>query len=94
MRNKNIAVIGKGSVAGLPIKNLLARYSNSVSSVCKLTSLLLLQETVMNADIVISACGVPNLIKSDWIRDGTVVIDVGFNFIDDRIGKSKICGDV
>ena len=44
---------------------------------------------VKNSDIVISAVGVAQLIKAEWLRDGAIVIDVGVGHKD-----GKICGDV
>ena len=42
------------------------------------------------ADIVISATGIPNLVKGDWIKPGAVVIDVGIT----RLEDGTITGDV
>ena len=42
------------------------------------------------ADIVIAACGKANMVKSDWLKDGAIVIDVGIN----RDEQGKLCGDV
>ena len=33
------------------------------------------------ADIVIAACGVPGLVKSQWVKPDAVVIDVGINLV-------------
>jgi len=46
------------------------------------------------ADIVISAAGVPNLIGADDISDGTIVIDVGINCVENGEGKKITVGDV
>jgi methylenetetrahydrofolate dehydrogenase (NADP+)/methenyltetrahydrofolate cyclohydrolase len=45
-------------------------------------------------DVVIAACGVPQLLKADWIKPGAVVIDVGINRIDGPDGKKITVGDV
>lgn len=51
---------------------------------------------VSQADIVIAACGIPQYVKSDWIKEGAVVIDVGINYVPDISKKSgqKLVGDV
>ena len=36
-----------------------------------------------NADIVIAAVGIPEMVKPDWIKEGAVVVDVGINRVDD-----------
>ena len=48
----------------------------------------------MKADILISACGVASLIKKDWVKDKSVIIDVGINHIIDVNDKEIIVGDV
>lgn len=37
------------------------------------------EEIIQQADIVISACGVANLVRGSWLKPGAVVIDVGIN---------------
>ena len=48
-----------------------------------------LKRECQNADILVAAVGVPNLIRKDWIKEGAIVIDVGINKLND-----KIVGDV
>ena len=43
----------------------------------------------LKADILVAAVGVANLVKKDWVKNGSVIIDVGINKIAD-----KIVGDV
>ena len=38
-----------------------------------------LKEECLEADIIVAAVGIPELIKGDWVREGTIVIDVGIN---------------
>ena len=49
-----------------------------------------LADEVKDADIVVAAVGVPELIKGDMIKPGAVVIDVGMNRLDD----GRLVGDV
>ena len=46
------------------------------------------------ADILVAAVGVPELVKGDWVKPGAVVIDVGINRVDAGEGKTKLVGDV
>ena len=42
------------------------------------------------ADVIIAAAGVANLVKSDWVKEGAVIIDVGIN----RLSDGTLAGDV
>ena len=42
------------------------------------------------ADILVAAIGQPKMVKSDWVKDGAIVIYVGIN----RMDNGKLCGDV
>ena len=48
------------------------------------------------ADIIISACGQAQMIKKEWIKNDSIIIDIGINYIDDLTKKSgkKLVGDV
>ena len=48
-----------------------------------------LKEECLKADILIAAVGVANLVKKDWVKNGSIIIDVGINKQGD-----KIVGDV
>ncbi|KAL6570706.1 Bifunctional protein FolD 4, chloroplastic [Orobanche gracilis] len=91
---KRAAVIGRSNIVGLPAALLLQREDASVSTVHSKT--INPQEITRQADIVICAAGVPKLVTRDWIKDGAVVIDVGFNEVEDpdNPGVNKMVGDV
>jgi len=48
------------------------------------------QQKISQADIVVSAVGVPNFVKGEWIKDGAIIIDIGIT----RLDNNKIVGDV
>ena len=48
-----------------------------------------IKDECSKADILIVAIGVPNFVKKDWVKEGSIVIDVGINKLD-----NKIVGDV
>ena len=87
LAGKNVVVIGRSNIVGKPIANLLLNRSCTVTVVHSKTQHI--EEIVRQADIVIAACGKPQIVKADWIKDGAFVVDVGINRID-----GKICGDV
>jgi methylenetetrahydrofolate dehydrogenase (NADP+)/methenyltetrahydrofolate cyclohydrolase len=53
-----------------------------------------LPELARECDVIVAACGVPRLVKRDWVKPGAVVIDVGINRIDGPDGKKITVGDV
>ncbi|GBP42282.1 hypothetical protein EVAR_16378_1 [Eumeta japonica] len=53
-----------------------------------------LEQYCRNADIIITATGVPNLIRADMVKPGATVIDVGITRITDEEGKTKLVGDI
>ena len=55
-----------------------------------------IKEKTIEADILITACGQPKMIKKDWIKDDAIIIDVGINYISDNSNpsKKKLVGDV
>jgi methylenetetrahydrofolate dehydrogenase (NADP+)/methenyltetrahydrofolate cyclohydrolase len=61
---------------------------NATVTVCHIYTKELKKHT-LNADILISATGVPHLIKEDMVKEGAVVVDVGISKVD-----GKIVGDV
>jgi len=56
-----------------------------------------IEQVCRQADIVVAAVGRPEMVNSDWIKKGAVVIDVGINRIpapERGEGKMKLVGDV
>ena len=86
-KGKNVVVIGSSNLVGLPLSMMLIHHGATVT-ICNINTLNTKQHT-QRADIVISCCGVPNLVKNDWIKYNSIVIDVGINKVD-----GKIVGDV
>ena len=84
---KNVVVIGRGKNVGKPIANLLLSRDATVTICHSKTENL--SEITKNADIIVSACGVPNLITDDMVNENSIVIDVGMNGF-----SGEVCGDV
>lgn len=87
LRNKTIAIIGQGKLVGLPISLILKNRGLNIVSADVNTKNL--NSITQKADIVISATGVPNIIKGAMIKDGAVVLDVGIVEV-----NGKLAGDV
>lgn len=93
---KNAVVLGRSDIVGRPIANLLIKANANVTVLHSKTSKELLQAHLAHADIVVVAIGVPGFVQGDWLKEGSVVIDVGANFVPDESKKSgsRMVGDV
>jgi len=93
---KNVAVLGRSRLVGGPTALALTARGAHVS-VChsKTTNT---REITRGADIVIVAVGKPEFVDTSYIREGSVVVDVGINTIsgplDEELPRRKIVGDV
>lgn len=85
---KNITIVGRSQIVGLPL-SLLLTHLNGTVTVCH-TRTADLKAHTRNADIVISAVGRAGTITADHLKEGAVVIDVGIN----RLPNGKLTGDV
>ena len=54
-----------------------------------------LEDECRQADIVVAAVGIPEMVKGDWLKPGATVIDVGINRVDDASRKRgyRLVGD-
>lgn len=85
---KNCVVIGRSNIVGKP-QAMLLLHKNGTVTICH-SKTKNLKEIVKNADIVVAAVGVPQMVTGDMIKEGAVVIDVGMNRLENR----KLVGDV
>ncbi len=95
---KDCVIIGRSNIVGKPMFALLAQKferGNATVSMCHSRTKDLKFYT-KNADIVVSAIGVPHFLKADMIKDGAIIIDVGINRVEDSNAKKgyRIVGDV
>ena len=95
---KHTVVIGRSNIVGRPISILMSRKAklgnSTVTVVHSRTKNL--EFFTKNADIIISALGVPNFLKANMVKDGVVIIDVGITRVKD-LNKTKgyvLKGDV
>lgn len=94
IKGKRAVVIGRSNIVGTPAALLLQREDATVSVVHSRTSNP--EEITRQADIVIAAVGVPNMVRGSWIKPGAVVIDVGINPVEDATNARgyRLVGDV
>jgi len=86
-------VIGRSNIVGKPMAQLLLAESCTVTIAHSRTKNL--AQVVRRADIVVAAVGRPEMVKSDWIKPGACVIDVGINRVPAaEEGKTRLVGDV
>ena len=95
---KDCVVIGRSNIVGKPMFALLSQKferGNATVSMCHSRTKDLRSYT-KNADIVISAIGVPHFLDGDMVKEGAIIIDVGINRVDDPSFKKgyRIVGDV
>ena len=87
LTGKHAVIIGRSNLNGKPMAQLLLKENCTVTISHSKTKNL--KEKCSEADILIAAVGVANLVKKDWIKHGSIIIDVGINKVGD-----KIVGDV
>lgn len=92
LRGKHAVIVGRSNIVGKPVANLLLQESCTVSIVHSGTPNP--EQICQLADILVVAVGVPQLVKSDWVKEGAVVIDVGINRIETPEGGNRLVGDV
>jgi methylenetetrahydrofolate dehydrogenase (NADP+) / methenyltetrahydrofolate cyclohydrolase len=88
LKGKRAVVVGRSNIVGKPVALLLLEQHCTVT-ICHSRTADLAAE-VANADVVVAAVGVAELVKGDWIKPGAVVLDVGIN----RNADGKLVGDV
>ena len=87
-------IIGRSNIVGKPMAQLLLEESCTVTIVHSKTKEI--EAIARQADILVAAVGRPLMVKSDWIKPGAVVIDVGINRVEnpDDASKTMLVGDV
>ncbi len=88
VEGKKAVVIGRSNIVGKPMAMLLLHENATVEITHSKTQNL--SEITSGADILVAAIGKAKFVKSDMVKEGAVVIDVGMN----RDENGKLCGDV
>ncbi|MDR3256685.1 MAG: bifunctional methylenetetrahydrofolate dehydrogenase/methenyltetrahydrofolate cyclohydrolase FolD [Endomicrobium sp.] len=87
IENKIAVVIGRSNLVGKPLSMLLL--ANNATVIMSHSRTKNLKEICKSADIIVAAIGKPKFVNKDFIKNGTVIIDVGINRTSDGL-----CGDV
>jgi methylenetetrahydrofolate dehydrogenase (NADP+)/methenyltetrahydrofolate cyclohydrolase len=98
LEGAEVVVLGRGNIVGKPMAAILiqkAEHANATVTVCHSRSRDIV-EHCRRADVIIAALGVPQFVKSDMVKQGAVIMDVGVNRISDPSAKSgsRLVGDV
>jgi methylenetetrahydrofolate dehydrogenase (NADP+)/methenyltetrahydrofolate cyclohydrolase len=97
-QGKHTVVIGRSHIVGRPMSILMGRKGFPGNSTVTLTHTHTknINQITSQADIIISALGVPNYLKAEMIKDDAVIIDVGITRVADENSEKgyKIVGDV
>ncbi|HAA1541956.1 TPA_asm: bifunctional methylenetetrahydrofolate dehydrogenase/methenyltetrahydrofolate cyclohydrolase [Campylobacter jejuni] len=88
LEGKDAVIIGASNIVGRPMATMLLNAGATVS-VCHIKTKDLSLYT-RQADLIIVAAGCVNLLRSDMVKEGVIVVDVGIN----RLESGKIVGDV
>lgn len=87
VEGKNVVIVNNSIVVGKSLGMMLSNRHGTVTLCHKKTKYL--KQHTKRAEILITATGVPNLIKKEMVKEKAVVIDAGISF-----DQGKICGDV
>jgi methylenetetrahydrofolate dehydrogenase (NADP+)/methenyltetrahydrofolate cyclohydrolase len=77
LTGKHAVVVGRSAILGKPVAQLLLNENCTVTICHSRTNNL--PEVIKTADIVIGAVGKPKFIQKDWLKDGVVLVDAGYN---------------
>ena len=83
LRGRDVTVIGRSNVVGLPVSLLIMAQDATVTVAHKAT--VDIREHARRAEVLIVATGVPHLVDAGWIRAGATVIDVGTTIVEGRL---------
>ncbi len=88
LKGARAVVVGRSNIVGKPMAALLIREHATVTVAHSRTKDL--QGVCREADVIVAAVGRAKMIRTDWVKPGAAVIDVGMN----RDENGKLCGDV
>ena len=83
LNGKKAVILGRSNLNGKPMTQLLLKENCTVTIAHSKTKNL--KEECLKADILVVAVGIPKLVKGDWVKKGSIVIDVGINKTEEGI---------
>ena len=88
LKGKHAVIVGASNIVGRPMALELLLAKCTVTICHRFTQDL--RKHINNADLLIVAIGKPSVIQSEWIKLGTIIVDVGFS----QLNPNKIIGDI
>jgi methylenetetrahydrofolate dehydrogenase (NADP+)/methenyltetrahydrofolate cyclohydrolase len=99
LRGRDVTVVGRSNVVGLPVGLLMMAQNATVTVTHKET--VDIRAHTRRAEILVVAAGAPRLVDADWLRPGATVIDVGTTVRDGRLlgdvdfeSASEVAGEI
>ncbi len=84
LNGKHAVVVGRSPILGKPMAAMLLNANCTVTTCHSRT--VDLEGHIKQADVIVGAVGIPEFIKSAWIKDGAIVVDAGYH--------NQGCGDI
>jgi methylenetetrahydrofolate dehydrogenase (NADP+)/methenyltetrahydrofolate cyclohydrolase len=91
LSGKHAVIIGRSNIVGKPMAALLLSMNATVTICHSRTKDL--SSLAKNADILVAAVGIPEMVKGNWVKKNAIIIDVGINRIE-KDNKKMLVGDV
>ena len=88
IEGKNVTIIGRSNIVGKPLIQCMLK-KNATVTICH-SKTRNIEDILKRSDVIISAIGKAKFVKEEMVKEGTIVIDVGINRLDD----DSIVGDV
>ncbi|EKD51102.1 MAG: hypothetical protein ACD_62C00348G0008 [uncultured bacterium] len=88
LEGKHVVVIGRSNIVGKPLSLMMQQKNATVTMAHSRTCDL--PELCARADVLVVAVGRARMVQASWVKEGSVVIDVGMN----RDDNGRLCGDV
>jgi len=95
LSGKNAVVLGRSRIVGMPQALLLAQKGADATVTIAHSRTEDIASVCRDADVIIAAVGRPEMVRPDWVKSGSTVIDVGVNRVEDESEKGyHLSGDV
>ena len=91
LEGKNACVIGRSFIVGKPISALFTNRNATVTLCHSKTKNI--KEIISNSDVVVAAIGIPGFVKPEDVKQGSILIDVGINYIDKEDEVKRLCSE-
>ena len=94
VRGKVAVILGCSNIVGLPL-SLMLLHRRATPIICN-SKTPDVKSLVQSADIIFACCGQTQMVKSDWVKEGAIIVDIGINSVEDASRKRgyRLVGDV